>query len=140
MKTFLVICVLALATPAILARQMDRCSLVRELYNLRVPRHQLATWACIAERESSFRTHVVGRNRDGSTSNGIFQLNDRYWCQPSNGKKSHNICRTSCNDFLRNDISKSVRCAQKVLLNQGWSAWASGYSCIRNVPSIKNCF
>ncbi|XP_044313782.1 lysozyme X-like [Drosophila rhopaloa] len=140
MRSFLVICVLALATPAILARKMDRCSLAKEMSKLGVPRAQLARWACIAEHESSFRTDAVGRNPDGSTSNGIFQLNDLYWCQPSNGKFSHNSCGTKCRDLRKHDITQSVRCAQKVLRERGWSAWSSGNSCSGNPPSINNCF
>ncbi|KAI8039341.1 hypothetical protein M5D96_008064 [Drosophila gunungcola] len=119
MKTFLAIFVLALTTSAILARQLDRCSLAREF---------------------SFRTDAVGNNPDGSTSNGIFQLNDLYWCQPSNGKFSHNKCGSSCEELRQDDITKSLRCAQKILGEQGWSAWSSGNSCNASPPSIDNCF
>jgi len=141
MKSFLVICILVLTSSPILARKMDRCSLAKEMDKLGVPRDQLAKWACIAERESSFKTDAVGRsNPDGSISYGIFQLNDLYWCQSSNKKFSHNSCGTSCNEILKDDINQSVRCAQKVLAQQGWSAWSSWKSCSEGLLSIDSCF
>ncbi|XP_034655126.1 lysozyme B-like [Drosophila subobscura] len=143
MRTFLVICCLALAglAPAALARIMDRCSLAREMSNLGVPRDQLARWACIADHESSYRTDVVGPpNSDNSNDYGIFQINDLYWCQPEGGKFSHNQCGLSCNALLDNDITQSVRCAQKVLSMQGWPAWSVWHFCSGDLPPIDNCF
>ncbi|KAH8240059.1 hypothetical protein KR032_010739, partial [Drosophila birchii] len=140
MRALLVFFILALATPSILARTMDRCSLAREMSNLGVPRDQLNKWTCIAEHESSYRTGVVGPpNTDGSNDYGIFQINDRYWCQPSNGHFSHNGCSVSCNDLLTDDITRSVRCAQKVLGEQGWSAWSVWHFCSGNLPPIDDC-
>jgi len=141
MRCFLVICVLALAASIILARTMDRCSLAREMSNLGVPRDQLSKWTCIAEHESSYRTEVVGPpNSDGSNDYGIFQINDLYWCQPPSGKFSHNGCGLSCNDLLTDDISRSVRCAQTVLGQQGWPAWSTWHFCSGDLPPIDDCF
>nr|XP_016993244.2 lysozyme X-like [Drosophila takahashii] len=141
MRALLVICILALATPAILARTMDRCSLAREMDNLGVPRNQLARWACIAQHESSYRTGVVGPpNSDGSNDYGIFQINDLYWCQPSSGKFSHNACNIRCDDLLTDDISRSVKCARMVQREQGWSAWSVWPRCSGQLPSIDDCF
>ncbi|XP_034103458.1 lysozyme B-like [Drosophila albomicans] len=142
MRAFIVVVLaaLALATPA-LARTMDRCSLAKEMAKLGVPRDQLARWTCIAEHESSYRTGVVGPpNSDGSNDYGIFQINDRYWCQPPNGKKSSNGCGLSCKALLSDDITKSVRCAQKVLQQQGWPAWSTWKFCNGHLPSIDPCF
>ncbi|KAH8301044.1 hypothetical protein KR059_007192, partial [Drosophila kikkawai] len=140
MRTLLVVCVLAFATSSVLARTMDRCSLAREMSNLGVPRDQLNKWTCIAQHESSFRTEVVGPpNTDGSNDYGIFQINDRYWCQPSNGHFSHNGCSVNCNDLLSDDITRSVRCAQKVQGEQGWTAWSVWHFCSGNLPPIDDC-
>lgn len=143
MKSIVVVLLVALAwaaSPA-LALTMDRCSLAQEMDRLGVPRDQLARWACIAEHESDYRTGVVGPpNSDGSNDYGIFQINDRYWCQPSNNKKSANGCGVSCEALLSDDITSSVRCAQKVLKEQGWSAWSTWKFCNGNLPSIDDCF
>ncbi|XP_030079479.1 lysozyme P-like isoform X2 [Drosophila hydei] len=128
------------ATPT-QGRTMDRCSLARELASQGVPYEQLAIWTCIAEHESSYRTGVVGPpNSDGSNDYGIFQINDRYWCQPPNNKQSANGCGVSCTALLSDDITLSVECAKKVLQQQGWPAWSTWKFCNGNLPSIDPCF
>ncbi|CAD7012626.1 unnamed protein product [Ceratitis capitata] len=141
MKSFFCLIVaLALAAPAF-GDVLNRCSLAREMSRLGVPRDQLARWACIAEHESSYRTYVVGpTNYNGSNDYGIFQINDYYWCQPADGRFSYNQCDISCDDLLTNDIEPSVRCAQKVLRMQGFSAWSTWHYCDGRLDSIDDCF
>ncbi|EDW76970.1 lysozyme S [Drosophila tropicalis] len=142
MKAFITLVALAaIAAPALAGRTLDRCSLAREMSDLGVPRDQLDKWTCIAQYESDFRTWVVGpANSDGSNDYGIFQINDLYWCQPDNGRFSYNECGLSCNALLSDDITNSVRCAQKVQSQQGWGAWAVWYHCSGWLPSIDECF
>ncbi|KAH8305134.1 hypothetical protein KR059_009394 [Drosophila kikkawai] len=135
MRALLVICVLAF-TSSVLARTMDRCSLAREMSKLGVPRDQLNKWTCIAEIVSSYRTDV--KDPTGKDY-GIFQINDSFWCKPANGN-SANGCGVNCNDLLSDDITKSVRCAQKIKAKQGFSAWAVWNRCSGNLPSINDCF
>ncbi|XP_018784510.1 PREDICTED: lysozyme 1-like [Bactrocera latifrons] len=131
---------LALATPA-LGITLNRCSLAREMSRLGVPRDQLARWACIAEHESSYRTHIKGpTNSNGSNDYGIFQINNYYWCQPANGRFSHNECKLSCDALLTDDITNSVRCARKIQAQQGWKAWSTWKYCSGTLPSIDSCF
>ncbi|XP_020801517.1 lysozyme S [Drosophila serrata] len=141
MKAFIVLMALAAcAATALAGRTLDRCSLAREMSNLGVPRDQLDKWTCIAQHESDYRTWVVGPpNWDGSNDYGIFQINDLYWCQ-ADGRFSYNECGLSCNALLTDDITNSVRCAQKVLSQQGWSAWAVWHYCSGWLPSIDECF
>ncbi|EDV95954.1 lysozyme S [Drosophila grimshawi] len=143
MKVYIVVGALAVLASLVapgLARTMDRCSLANEMSNLGVPRDQLARWTCIAERESSYRTHVVGpANTDGSHDHGIFQLNDRYWCQ-ARGRRSSNLCGLSCDTVRTDDITNAVRCAQRVLSIQGWTAWSVWRFCSGDLPSIDPCF
>ncbi|XP_050741955.1 lysozyme S [Drosophila biarmipes] len=140
MKAFFALVVLAIAAPALAGRTLDRCSLAREMSDLGVPRDQLDKWTCIAQHESDYRTWVVGpANSDGSNDYGIFQINDLYWCQ-ADGRFSYNECGLSCNSLLSDDITNSVRCAQKVLSQQGWSAWSVWHYCSGWLPSIDECF
>ncbi|EDW00907.1 GH21144 [Drosophila grimshawi] len=123
-------------------RTFDRCSLAKAMDKLDVPRNQLARWVCIAEHGSHYRTYVIGPpNDDGSTDHGIFQINDRIWCQPSNGQFSYNGCNVNC-DALRTDhIDIAMRCAQLIQQDKGWGAWSVFKpKCSGQLPSIKDCF
>lgn len=55
----------------------DRCELAQELrYKHNVPKDQIHTFVCIAEKESNFNSSAIGRrNADGSGGNhGLFQV------------------------------------------------------------------
>ncbi|XP_054741317.1 lysozyme 1-like [Anastrepha obliqua] len=131
---------LVLAAPAF-GKTFDRCSLAKEMYALGVPKDQLARWTCIAQRESSFRTNVVGpTNSNGSNDYGIFQINNKYWCQPADGRFSYNECNLSCNALLTDNIADSVKCARKIQKQQGWTAWSTWKYCNGALPSIDDCF
>ncbi|XP_034482089.1 lysozyme A/C-like [Drosophila innubila] len=140
MKAFIVLVALAFAAPAF-GRTMDRCSLAREMAKLGVPRDQLSKWTCIAEHESSYRTGITGKkNKNGTNDYGIFQINNKFWCE-SDGVRSHNMCKISCNDLLTDDITNSVRCARKIQgTKQGWNSWSTWKFCKGDVPSIDSCF
>ncbi|KAH8371262.1 hypothetical protein KR093_006767, partial [Drosophila rubida] len=122
-------------------RSFDRCSLARELDNLDVPRNEIPHWVCIARHESSYRTWVIGPpNTDGSRDHGLFQINDLYWCQPSNGRFSHNGCHTMCEALRTDHIERALACAKKIQRHQGWNAW-SVYQphCDGNLPDVSDC-
>lgn len=53
---------------------------------------------CLAENESSLRTHEISRpNTDGSRNYGIFHINSRYWCKSTDGPSDANGCNIDCN-------------------------------------------
>ncbi|EDW68778.1 lysozyme B-like [Drosophila virilis] len=143
MKAFIVLVALAFAALT-LGRTMSRCTLAREMFKLGVPRNQLDKWTCIAERESNYRTGVVGpKNTNGSHDYGIFQINDLYWCEPSHGQsygRSSNGCEIDCDDLLSDSIVNDVRCAQLIQRMQGWCAWTTWHYCNGDLPSIDDCF
>lgn len=54
---------------------------------------------CLVDAESSFQTHVKGGpNSDGSYDYGLFQISDRYWCNP--GDHPGKGCNVRCNGEL----------------------------------------
>ncbi|XP_055380222.1 lysozyme C-like [Condylostylus longicornis] len=119
------VCILCLAN----AKVFQRCELARELLQHDVSKDDILDWVCIAEFESSFRTEAINYNNwDGSWDWGLFQLNDRYWCD--GGKQTANVCKTSCNDFLTDDISAAFNCA-RIIKNahshdhNGFGAWVA---------------
>lgn len=102
----------------------DRCELARELrsqHNL--PLDEIHTWVCIAQRESDFRTYVLG----GSEDYGLFQISSLYWCEKSGG--AGKACDAKCSDFQDSDITDDVNCVRKIfdehqrLFGNGFHAW-----------------
>ncbi|CAF1021822.1 unnamed protein product [Rotaria sp. Silwood1] len=85
------------------------------------------------------------RNPDGSTDNGLFQVNSYTWCSSSgkqndcccpgtfpNCRKSSRLrtcrcgCRLSCSQAVSNN-ALNIQCARIILGRQGYRAWA-GYN------------
>ncbi|XP_053965636.1 lysozyme P-like [Anastrepha ludens] len=143
MKFFLFSFLLFYSSISINARIFDRCSLARELSRLRVPRGNIAAWVCIAQYESTFNSAAIGPpNSDGSRDWGIFQINDRFWCDPQDGRRSSNACRTPCRALTTDNISVSVRCARQVQSAQGFGAWTVWNNQCRGgaaLPNINDC-
>ncbi|XP_065368258.1 lysozyme 1-like [Calliphora vicina] len=140
MKIFIaVVGILALASSSLAANK--RCTLATDMYNLGVPKDQLAVWTCLAKYESSYKKDLVGPvNENGSKDYGIFQINSKYWCKPSDGSTSYNLCKVNCDDLLTDDITASVACARKVLERQGWKAWSTLSKCQGTLSTIDVCF
>ncbi|XP_066469532.1 lysozyme C, milk isozyme-like [Tiliqua scincoides] len=118
------LCLLIAANEAII---MNKCQLAKALKQNGMSGYQrvsLDNWVCMAFYESRFNTAAVGPpNSDGSRDYGIFQINSRYWCTNGQGP-SANGCRTSCNNFLTNDITDDINCAKKVVSDpNGMDAW-----------------
>ncbi|XP_065087457.1 uncharacterized protein LOC135709164 [Ochlerotatus camptorhynchus] len=125
----------------------ERCELARELYFVHnLPYEQIATWVCIAHRESNYNVSAIGRlNADGSGDHGLFQISDIYWCSPP-GKGW--VCGLTCSDLEDNDLSDDVECMKKIfeehtkLAGDGFTAWAvyRPYCQGRSDHYIKGCF
>jgi len=112
------------------AKVFERCELAKELLKNNIPRPDLGKWMCIAEYESHFNTKAHGKlNSDGSSDNGIFQINDRYWCQATGGA---NVCKIPCSKLRDDNISDDISCALKIQKSQGFTAWTVwNRSCVR---------
>uniref|UniRef100_A0A182XMR5 lysozyme n=3 Tax=gambiae species complex TaxID=44542 RepID=A0A182XMR5_ANOQN len=125
----------------------ERCELARELYYRHgLPYDQIATWVCIAHRESSYNVSAIGRlNADGSEDHGLFQISDIYWCSPP-GKGW--VCGLSCADLEDNDLADDVECMKTIyeehtrLSGDGFNAWAvyRPYCKGRSDQYIDGCF
>ncbi|GAB6024888.1 hypothetical protein CHUAL_009998 [Chamberlinius hualienensis] len=98
-------------------RKFERCELAHELLRYSIPRHELPTWLCIVEHESSYDTRARNPyNYDGSSDHGLFQVNDRYWCSPGGA----NVCKMPCsNHYIGDDIT----CVKTIYRVHGYSAW-----------------
>ncbi|XP_037915727.1 lysozyme-like [Hermetia illucens] len=142
MKLLPIFIILGVAIAFASGRRFERCELARILHNrYGFPRNQLADWICLVEWESSFRTDAVGPpNGDGSRDWGLFQINDRYWCQSANYGNSHNICGVSCERLLSDDITTAVNCVRKIYAAHGFSGWNAWTQHCHSPSSVEHCF
>ncbi|XP_052748700.1 lysozyme-like isoform X2 [Galleria mellonella] len=105
-----------------LNKTFTQCELAIELKTQGFPENQLKDWVCIVEAESSRHTFAIGGpDEDGSFDYGLFQINDRYWC--NNGSNPGKGCNVRCRDLLSDDITTASICAKTIYKQQNFSAW-----------------
>ena len=96
MKFFVAILLVVIAIFGCNAKRYDECELAVELVQHGFAKSSLKDWICLIKSESSMDTRAMNpHNSDGSRDYGLFQINDRYWCQTS-GKQSSNGCGLDC--------------------------------------------
>lgn len=104
----------------------NNCELSRTLINYGLPRHQIATWVCIAFKESSYNTQAINHS---SNCYGLFQISQQYWCSPGAG------CGLSCTNLIDDDISDDVKCVKTIfreferIRGNGFLAWETYPHC-----------
>uniref|UniRef100_A0A8C5SAY5 Glycosyl hydrolases family 22 (GH22) domain-containing protein n=1 Tax=Laticauda laticaudata TaxID=8630 RepID=A0A8C5SAY5_LATLA len=73
----------------------------------------LLSRVCLAFYESHFDSALVDHEADGSTSNGIFQINSHMWCEDYKHRKP-NVCQMHCSDLLTSNINDDIVCAMRI--------------------------
>lgn len=87
----------ALLSVNVEAKKFDKCSLAKALLAQGFNKADLRNWVCLVQNESGMDTNKKNNNRNGSTDWGLFQINDRYWCDPQDKKKkTSNECKIKC--------------------------------------------
>lgn len=129
------------------AKVFSRCELAQELrYKHNLPKDQIHTWVCIAQTLSSLNTAAEApKSAEGSSSHGLFQISDKFWCDVDGRGKG---CNINCNDLKDSDISDDVQCVQKIfdehsrIFGNGFNAWAPyEHHCKYEQPeSLQDCF
>ncbi|XP_014651849.1 PREDICTED: sperm acrosome membrane-associated protein 3 [Ceratotherium simum simum] len=111
------------------AKVYSRCELARALQEFGLDGYRgynLADWVCLAYYTSGFNTAAVDHEADGSTNNGIFQVNSRKWCRNFD-PEAPNLCQMYCSDLLNPDLKNAVICAMKITQEPrglgSWEAW-----------------
>ncbi|EHB00559.1 Alpha-lactalbumin [Heterocephalus glaber] len=108
---------------ALQAKQFTKCSLSQELNDLAGYRNiTLPEWICIIFHISGYDTQTIIRN-NGNTEYGLFQINDKDFCDSSQNLQSRNICDISCDKFLDDDLTDDIMCAKKILDIKGIDHW-----------------
>lgn len=140
MKYALALVAIACYVAPAFGKKFSRCSLAHEMYSLGVPKQELAKWTCLAKDETSYHTEAF--SIFGSINfYGLFQLDDFFWCAPSNGRFSFNYCKVNCDQFLADDIAAIVRCARKKKSETGWGGFPTWLDCFGTKPTdIDYCF
>uniref|UniRef100_A0A224XNR0 lysozyme n=1 Tax=Panstrongylus lignarius TaxID=156445 RepID=A0A224XNR0_9HEMI len=105
------------------AKVMTECELADTLEKAGFSKDHLRDWVCLAKAVSSLNTTAIsGPKTLGSYEYGIFQINDRYWCDKN---RKGNGCTVKCSDLIE-DIDVSVACA-RIIYNingfRGWFGW-----------------
>ncbi|XP_055983676.1 sperm acrosome membrane-associated protein 3 isoform X1 [Sorex fumeus] len=111
------------------AKVYSRCALARVLQDFGLEGYRgysLADWVCLAYYTSGFNTAAVDHEADGSTNNGLFQINSRKWCKTLNSELP-NLCQIYCNELLNPNLKDSVICAMKIVQQASglgsWETW-----------------
>ncbi|XP_038293756.1 lysozyme C, milk isozyme-like isoform X1 [Canis lupus familiaris] len=117
MRSILVITILSYFFVADEAKIFSKCELARKLKSMGMDGfhgYSLANWVCMAEYESNFNTQAFnGRNSNGSSDYGIFQLNSKWWCK-SNSHSSANACNIMCS-------------SKDSIPSKGWVKWGRSW-------------
>ncbi|XP_013777356.1 alpha-lactalbumin A-like [Limulus polyphemus] len=106
----------------------DRCELARELNEVyKFPQEDIPKWLCLLYWESKYETTSYRTLSDGSANHGLFQINDRYWCQSANRSPSSNVCQLSCDRLRDDDIYDDVNCVLEMFHRHRFHFWPSSF-------------
>ncbi|CAB3235692.1 unnamed protein product [Arctia plantaginis] len=129
MSQIIFICIILYMATTGLTRTVSKCELVYELRRHGFPEYQMRDLVCLVRAESMFETDVIdGPNYDGSYDWGLFQINDRFWCNPIGAPGKG--CNVHCNDLVSDNITATLNCAITIINHQGLDA-SPGW--------VKNC-
>uniref|UniRef100_A0A452J0L6 Sperm acrosome membrane-associated protein 3 n=1 Tax=Gopherus agassizii TaxID=38772 RepID=A0A452J0L6_9SAUR len=98
MAAFVLLSILACVLVGNMGKIFRRCELAQVLHQAGMDGfrgYNLADWLCMAFHESRFNTDMVDHEADGSTDNGIFQINSRQWCDDYRSS-TRNLCHMHC--------------------------------------------
>ncbi|XP_029985571.1 lysozyme C-like [Sphaeramia orbicularis] len=136
---------LLLTAVAVTGRRFERCEWARTLRDYGMDGYRgisLANWVCLTRWESNYRTDATNHNRDNSTDYGIFQINNRWWCQDE-GFKSANGCKISCRELLTDDVTAAITCAKRVVRDpasiRAWYGWRQHCEHVDVSPYVAGC-
>uniref|UniRef100_A0A182WJG9 Lysozyme n=1 Tax=Anopheles minimus TaxID=112268 RepID=A0A182WJG9_9DIPT len=136
---FAVVLVLGVSNTIVQAKTFKKCELARVLFDNGISKSLLPDWICLVEHESTFSTTATHKNTDGSTDYGIFQINNKYWCDSDYGA---NECKIRCKSLLKDDITDAIKCAKLIYSRQGFNAWYGwkDYCDGKPLPDVRSCF
>ncbi|XP_077696339.1 LOW QUALITY PROTEIN: lysozyme C-like [Eretmochelys imbricata] len=126
---------------------IPRCQLVRILrqYGLEgFGRRSGADWVCLARHKSCYNTKAIKCNKNGSSDDGIFQINSKYCGYDGRTLGASNGgCHVPCSKLLDNNIADDIRCAKlNARKARGLMPWVAWKKCCRGKdlkPYVRGC-
>ncbi|XP_053150704.1 sperm acrosome membrane-associated protein 3-like isoform X2 [Hemicordylus capensis] len=145
MKVFLLLPFFLCLLSRVWGKIFGRCELAQVFHKAGLDGYRgysLADWVCLAFYESHFDTSVVDHEADGSTSNGIFQINSHYWCEDYKHFKP-NLCEMHCTDLLTSNINDDIVCAMRIAQGPrglgSWMGWRENCEGLELKNWLKGC-
>lgn len=147
----------ALSLPIYGKKFESRCQLLNEMSDVNVDPSMLSTFYCVVSKiarvlhleKSSIKFMpyidtklVTGPDENDYYSYGIFQFDGELHCQQENNATSANICEIECEKFLTDDITDTMRCAEKLYKISGLASWKDFKMdrCNGKLQKIDHCF
>ncbi|XP_078088043.1 lysozyme C-2-like [Mustelus asterias] len=122
MKTLLVFSLLLQATSGRIYEKCELAQILKEKGLDGYHRHTLANWVCMVDMESGFNTKLTRHYRYHgtitSTNYGIFQINNKEWCDDGTPSFTYNLCQIDCRRLLDDDINDDIECVKLVVVTQ----------------------
>lgn len=131
---------LALCLTTTNCKIFNNCELAQDLIKYGLPRDQIATWVCIAFKESSYNSASINYS---SQCYGLFQISEEWWCS---SKGSGKVCKMNCSQLLDDNLFDDVKCVKIVyertqrLSGNGFTAWETYPQCKNASNYIKGCY
>ncbi|XP_070592907.1 uncharacterized protein [Erythrolamprus reginae] len=145
MKYLLLLSLLICLSFSVGGKIFGRCELAQVLKKAGLEGYRgytLGDWVCLAFYESHFDSALEDHEADGSTSNGIFQINSHIWCEDYKHRKP-NICQMHCSDLLTSNINDDIVCAMRIAQGPrglgSWMGWRENCEGLRLSVWLKGC-
>ncbi|XP_049541918.1 lysozyme c-1-like [Anopheles darlingi] len=133
------ICAILGSGTVVSGKTFGKCELAKILVDKGISKSAVPDWICLVQHESAFSSTATNKNKNGSTDYGLFQINNKYWCDSGYGT---NDCKIACKSLINDDITDDIKCAQLVHRRHGFNAWYGWLNHCKGktLPSVTECF
>uniref|UniRef100_A0A2M4A1S3 Putative lysozyme n=1 Tax=Anopheles triannulatus TaxID=58253 RepID=A0A2M4A1S3_9DIPT len=133
------ICAILGSANVVSGKTFGKCELAKILVANGIAKSAVPDWICLVQYESSFSSTATNKNSNGSTDYGLFQINNKFWCDSNYGA---NDCNITCKSLINDDITDDIKCALLIHRRHGFNAWYGWLDHCKGkpLPSVAECF